>query len=118
MEYCGRCKERWFEMKLKEDVCNKCFLADRKKNEDDPFLYSAANNMDPGCIPSHLPELGFPEDEVSTQIPTARRTKRARNSILGLSVIRTFDSDLLVPSLFISLFDSIFTRRSGLAFRN
>ena len=64
MEYCERCRERWFEMGLKDGVCNKCFLADKKKNEDEPFLYSAANNMDPGCIPSHLPKLTQIEEMV------------------------------------------------------
>ena len=65
-------------MRLKEDVCNKCFLADKKKNEDDPFLSSAANNMDPGRVPSHLPKLTQIEEMVIARAHVHMVLKRVR----------------------------------------
>jgi ATP-dependent DNA helicase PIF1 len=65
-------------MGLKSGVCNKCFLADNKKNEDEPFLYSAANNMDPGCIPSHLPKLTQIEEMVIARAHVHMVMKRVR----------------------------------------
>src|SRR5271155_5894551 len=55
MESCSRCKERWFCMDLKNDVCHRCF--NRDKGNKTPFLMSADNEMDPGEVPAHLPEL-------------------------------------------------------------
>jgi ATP-dependent DNA helicase PIF1 len=55
METCIRCKERWFSMDLKHEICNACFLRD--KGNKTPFLMSADNEMDPGEVPAHLPEL-------------------------------------------------------------
>ena len=48
METCQRCRERWFEMKLKDGVCDRCFRADQRRSVDEPFLYSEGNRMDPG----------------------------------------------------------------------
>jgi hypothetical protein len=62
METCGRCKERWFTMDLKAQVCHACFLRD-KRNQS-PFLMSADNNMDPGEVPAHLPELTQVEEMI------------------------------------------------------
>jgi Domain of unknown function (DUF6570) len=62
METCGRCKERWFAMDLKGGVCHACFLRD-KRNQS-PFLMSADNNMDPGELPSLLPELTQVEEMI------------------------------------------------------
>lgn len=62
METCGRCKERWFAMDLKGQVCHACFLRD-KRNQS-PFLMSADNNMDPGEVPAHLPELTQVEEMI------------------------------------------------------
>ena len=55
METCLRCKERWFAMDLKGDVCHACLLRDRGNRI--PFLMSADNEMDPGELPAYLPEL-------------------------------------------------------------
>jgi hypothetical protein len=62
METCGRCKERWFAMDLKGQVCHACFLRD-KRNQS-LFLMSADNNMDPGELPAHLPELTQVEEMI------------------------------------------------------
>jgi hypothetical protein len=55
METCSRCQERWFEMDLKHNVCHRCF--NRDKGNKMPFLMSADNEMNPGELPAHLPEL-------------------------------------------------------------
>jgi hypothetical protein len=62
MEPCGRCKERWFAMDLKDKVCHACFLRDKGKKT--PFLMSAENEMDPGDIPAYLLELTQVEEMI------------------------------------------------------
>src|SRR5271155_2930136 len=62
MESCSRCKERWFCMDLKNDVCHRCF--NRDKGNKTPFLMSADNEMDPGEVPAHLPELTQVEEMI------------------------------------------------------
>jgi hypothetical protein len=62
METCIRCKERWFLMDLKNEICHTCFLRD--KGNKTPFLMSADNEMDPGEIPAHLPELTQVEEMI------------------------------------------------------
>jgi hypothetical protein len=66
METCQRCQERGFSMDLKESVCHRCFLrdTDNRKRPVTPFLMSTDNNMDPGIVPSHLPELTQVEEMV------------------------------------------------------
>jgi hypothetical protein len=55
MESYSRCKERWFSMDLKDEICYTCFLRD--KGNKTPFLMSTENEMDPGEIPAYLLEL-------------------------------------------------------------
>ena len=55
METCIQCKERWFSMDLKDNVCYCCFNWD--KGNKTPFLMSADNEIDPGDIPAYLLEL-------------------------------------------------------------
>ena len=62
METCSRCKERWFAMDLMGEVCHACFLRDKGKKT--PFLMSAENDMDPGDLPAHLPELTQVEEMI------------------------------------------------------
>ena len=62
METCSRCQERWFEMDLKHNVCHRCF--NRDKGNKTPFLMSADNEMDPGELPAHLPELTQVEEMI------------------------------------------------------
>jgi len=62
MEACIRCKERWFSMDLKDEICHACFLRD--KGNKTPFLMSADNEMDPGEVPAHLPELTQVEEMI------------------------------------------------------
>jgi hypothetical protein len=55
METYSRCKERWFEMDLKEDVYHRYF--NRDKGNKTPFLMSVDNEMDLGEILAYLLEL-------------------------------------------------------------
>jgi hypothetical protein len=43
MEYCARCRERWFSMGLRNEICDACYLRD--KGSQSPFLMSTDNNM-------------------------------------------------------------------------
>jgi hypothetical protein len=55
---CLRCNEAWFKQDLNNDfVCSRCIYVDQKKKEDEPYLFSDANHMDPVVIPEDLPEL-------------------------------------------------------------
>src|SRR5208282_5071046 len=62
METCIRCKEHWFSIDLKNNVCHRCF--NRDKGNKTPFLMSVDNEMDPGEIPAHLPELTQVEEMI------------------------------------------------------
>jgi hypothetical protein len=62
MEFCTRCRERWFSMGLRGEICDACFLRD--KGAQSPFLMSADNQMDPGEIPDHLPVLTQVEEMI------------------------------------------------------
>jgi hypothetical protein len=55
IDTCNRCKERWFDMKLKLSICYRCLQRD--KGGQLPFLMSTANELDPGVMPVYLPEL-------------------------------------------------------------
>ena len=46
-------------MDLKDSVCHRYFLqdTDNQKRPVTPCLMSADNHIDPGIVPSHLPEL-------------------------------------------------------------
>jgi hypothetical protein len=58
MHRCLRCKERWFDIKLKADnICKRCHDKDDKKRQDEPFLFSAENKLDFGSVPENLPRL-------------------------------------------------------------
>jgi hypothetical protein len=62
MEYCLRCRERWFAMGLRNETCDACFLRD--KGSQSPFLMSVDNEMDPGEVPDHLPALTQVEEMI------------------------------------------------------
>ena len=56
-------------MDLKDSVCYRCFLrdTDNQKRLITPFLIAADNNIDPGIVPSYLPELTQVEEMVITR---------------------------------------------------
>jgi len=80
METCQRCQEHGFSMDLKDGVCHRCFLrdTDNQKRPVTPFLMSVENNMDPGVIPSHLPELSQVEEMVIARAHVQMLVKRVR----------------------------------------
>jgi hypothetical protein len=49
-------------MQLKDNICHACFLRDT--GDKTPFLMSADNEMDPGELPGHLPELTQVEEMI------------------------------------------------------
>jgi hypothetical protein len=65
MESYSCCKERWFSMDLKNEICHRCFNRDRGNKT--PFFMSAENEMDPGEIPAHLPKLTQVEEMIIAQ---------------------------------------------------
>lgn len=52
--YCRNCKAEFPNLKLNNSICNCC--------QKDPRKYTLQNNMDPGDIPDHLPELNSIEE--------------------------------------------------------
>jgi hypothetical protein len=69
LETCACCKERWFHMGLDGDrICGSCQKADKDLDEDMPFLYSAANEMDPGPIPPGLEPLTQVEEMLIARV--------------------------------------------------
>jgi hypothetical protein len=55
LETYDRCREHWFSIQLKDNICHACFLRDTGNKT--PFLISADNKIDPGELPGYLPEL-------------------------------------------------------------
>jgi hypothetical protein len=49
LETCSRCDEKWFRIGLNDDmVCSGCVTDDHGIDEDIPFMYSSANELDLG----------------------------------------------------------------------
>jgi len=65
-------------MRLKGGVCHACFLRVKRMEKAEPFLMSAANNLDPSDYLAHLPTL-FPD---SSTLPHLGSTLRQPSSIL------------------------------------
>lgn len=81
MESCECCKEKWFHMTLSTmRVCKACRIQDgkAKRRDDEPFLYSAENNMDPGDIPEHLATLTPMEEMIIARAHVYMQIKRQR----------------------------------------
>jgi len=74
IEACVRCRERWFEMDIKNGICHACYLRDKRRKTPldpadvpawkTPFLMSVENEMDPGDVPAYLPELTQVEEMI------------------------------------------------------
>jgi hypothetical protein len=63
MDTCERCKEYWFEIKLRHSIYYKCLIRDK----GGPFLMSTANELDPGDVPAYLLELLQVEEMIITR---------------------------------------------------
>jgi len=55
IEMCIHCKECWFLIDLKNNICHNCFQRD--KGNKTPFLISRENNIDLGELLAYLLEL-------------------------------------------------------------
>ncbi|XP_044714708.1 DDE superfamily endonuclease domain-containing protein [Hirsutella rhossiliensis] len=66
---CIRCQERWFDMKRNSSkICSRCIGRDRKKALDEPYFFSAANNLDFGEVPANLPDLTMVEEMLIARV--------------------------------------------------
>jgi hypothetical protein len=65
-------------MALKEGICHYCFLrdTDNQKRSVTPFLISTENNIDPGTVLGHLPELTQVEEIVIIRAHVQMLVKR------------------------------------------
>jgi hypothetical protein len=110
MEFCSRCQEKWFNIDLSEaGICKKCRAKDEKKAPDEPFYFSAANNLDFGPIPSYLPELSPTEQMMISKVHTftqVRQVRGAQYRYKGHCV--NFARNIAKVFLFLSLFFSLF----------
>ncbi|KAK8913452.1 hypothetical protein VCV18_011458 [Metarhizium anisopliae] len=58
MEYCSRCQESWFQMKIDTDgICGRYYRKDAKRRSGEPYFFSADNQLDFGPVPARLPQL-------------------------------------------------------------
>ena len=109
METCQRCQECGFSMDLKDSICHRCHLRDTDncRRPVTPLLMSVENNMDPGTVPSHLPELTQVEEMVIARAHVQMLVKRVRghqNHYTGhcvtfmQNIVRTVDVLPTLPS--------------------
>ena len=64
-EECTICNEIWYDLKVENGVCNR--YHQRAKNNHPP-LFTAANHLDVGAIPPHLPQLTQIEEQLIAQV--------------------------------------------------
>ena len=80
LESCPRCHEKWFNMKLENGICSKCHSKDDKKAENEPFYFSAANELDFGLVPTYLPELSFTEQMMISKVHNFTQIRQIRGA--------------------------------------
>ncbi|KAK4068341.1 hypothetical protein Purlil1_13812 [Purpureocillium lilacinum] len=69
MEYCSRCRECWFQMGIDYDgICSRCCRKDEKRGPDEPYFFSAENQLDFGPVPARLPELTPTEESLIARV--------------------------------------------------
>lgn len=70
METCSRYQRRWFGLGLTGGICANCRSVDKhpKRAPDEPYLFSAENNMHFGDVPPHLPKLTQIEEQLIARI--------------------------------------------------
>ena len=80
LEFCPRCNEKWFNMKIQVGICSKCHQKDDKKAPNEPFYFSAANELDFGNIPANLPELSLTEQMMISKIHVFTQIRQVRGA--------------------------------------
>ncbi|KAG6989673.1 ATP-dependent DNA helicase PIF1 [Fusarium oxysporum f. sp. conglutinans] len=68
MEHCACCQEIWFNMGLKDGICKRCIAKDKNKKEDEPWFFSAENQLDFGLIPAFFPQLTIVEEMLIARV--------------------------------------------------
>jgi hypothetical protein len=68
MAECAVCKERWFDIKLRDGVCTSCTNKDKVRRPEEPFFFSATNDLDFGNVPAELPELTQIEEQLIARV--------------------------------------------------
>ncbi|KHO10579.1 Beta-ketoacyl synthase [Metarhizium robertsii ARSEF 23] len=69
MEYCSRCQESWFQMKIDSDgICGRCYRKDAKRRTGEPYFFSADNQLDFGPVPARLPQLTPTEESLIARV--------------------------------------------------
>lgn len=69
MEYCTRCRECWFQMEIDYDgICSRCYRKDEKRGPDEPYFFSAENQLDFGPVSARLPELTPTEESLIARV--------------------------------------------------
>ena len=64
-EECTICNENWYNLKVENGVCSRC--RQRAKNSQ-PALFTAANHLDVGAVPPHLPQLTQIEEQLIARV--------------------------------------------------
>jgi len=81
MTACSRCKERWFDMKLKEGVCHRCERHDAdNRRRGGVYLWSAENDMDPGEVDASLPVLTQTEEMLIARVHVYVEVRQIRGA--------------------------------------
>ncbi|KAF5711868.1 ATP-dependent DNA helicase PIF1 [Fusarium mundagurra] len=77
MEHCPRCRVRWFGINIRNGICRSCRYRDtvpsgrgtrNQRREGEPYFWTHENNLDPGDIPEHLPELTQVEEMLISRV--------------------------------------------------
>ncbi|KAH8654282.1 hypothetical protein BGZ61DRAFT_287644, partial [Ilyonectria robusta] len=69
MQFCSRCQESWFQMKIDCDgICARCYRKDEKRRPDEPYFFSADNQLDFGPVPARLPQLTPTEESLIARV--------------------------------------------------
>ncbi|KAH6988597.1 hypothetical protein EDB80DRAFT_654786 [Ilyonectria destructans] len=69
MHSCIRCQERWFDMKRNSSKSCSCYISrDKERAPNEPYFFSAANNLDFGELPGNLPDLTMVEEMLIARV--------------------------------------------------
>ncbi len=65
---CATCKQKWFDVKLRNGVCTSCTSRNKTLRPGEPLFYSVANELDFGDIPAGLLELSEVEQQLIARV--------------------------------------------------
>ncbi|KAJ3517269.1 hypothetical protein NM208_g14729 [Fusarium decemcellulare] len=69
MQFCSRFQECWFQMKIDCDgICARCYRKDEKRRPDEPYFFSADNQLDFSPVPARLPQLTPTEESLIARV--------------------------------------------------